>query len=46
MGEHEKEWKALAASTPFHGIMSLYDYELVSLWVAELWILFIARYDN
>ena len=41
MGEHEKEWKALAAS-----IMSLYDYELVSLWVAELLSLFIARYDN
>ena len=46
MGEHEKEWKALETSTPFHGIMSLYDYELVSLWVAELLSLFIARYDN
>jgi hypothetical protein len=26
----EKEWKALVASTPFHGIMSLQDYEFVS----------------
>ena len=30
MNVDEKEWKALVASTPFHGIMSLQDYEFVS----------------
>ena len=42
----EKEWKALVASTPFHGIMSLQDYEFVSFLSSPVTKSVSAQYNN